>query len=269
MRGWLRVAHGAAARARRTSMSSLRPVVNATVADALDASSSASSRLGFFRHVRLVSLAKHPQLAGTPSHDGRRNSTNRARLGLAVASGAAALIANAARSEVKADDRSHELSGEEQKTIALFERCSGSVVHINTFVKEKGLVPGAWGGLQMDLQEIQQGTGSGFMWDSKHIVTNYHVIKDADKATIVFADHTSREAILVGVEPDFDLAVLRFDNPDGLLVEPLSTGSSSRLQVGQKVFAIGNPFGLDQTLTSGIVSGLGREMRRTTAAVQS
>lgn len=125
-------------------------------------------------------------------------------------------------------------------------------------MKDKSLLLGM---AHVDMQDIPQGTGSGFMWDSRHIVTNYHVIKDADKAMIVFADHTSREAFLVGHEPDFDLAVLRFEKPDELEIKALDKGSSSRLQVGQKVFAIGNPFGLDQTLTSGIVSGLGREMR--------
>ncbi|CAE7300309.1 DEGP1 [Symbiodinium sp. CCMP2592] len=203
-----------------------------------------------------------PGLPGLPwaSAGDKFKFGTRKSLGLALASVAALTAATASESEaksVKADDRSHELSGDEQRTVALFERCSGSVVHISTFVQDKSLLRGAFGMANVDMQDIPQGTGSGFMWDSKHIVTNYHVIKDADKAMIVFADHTSREAFLVGHEPDFDLAVLRFEKPDELEIKALDRGSSCRLQVGQKVFAIGNPFGLDQTLTSGIVSGLG------------
>jgi len=157
---------------------------------------------------------------------------------------------------VKADDQ--DLTSEERRTVELFKQCSGSVVHINTFANQKSLVRGTWG-LSVDLQEIPQGTGSGFLWDQEHIVTNFHVIKDADRATVTFADHSVREALLVGAEPDCDLAVLKCnDRPQ---VSPLERGVSSRLQVGQKVFAIGNPFGLDQTLTNGIISGLGREMR--------
>jgi len=140
------------------------------------------------------------------------------------------------------------------------------VVHINTFVKEQGIVRGMRG-FHLDMQEIQQGTGSGFLWDSQHVVTNYHVIKDADRATVVLSDHTSIEASLVGAEPDCDLAVLKVVSPKATSqpeLKPLSRGMSGNLHVGQKVFAIGNPFGLDQTLTSGIVSGLGREMRGVT-----
>ena len=251
----------AARGARRVAMSSLT--------DAIGCSASASSRLSGWKRAEPAQLANASmaKLAlGAHAYGSRQNFARRVDLGLA-ASIAAALTVNAVRSEVKADDRSHELSGEEQRTIELFERCSGAVVHINTFVKQEQLVRGAFGLFKTDMQEIQQGTGSGFMFDTKHIVTNYHVIKGADRATVVFADHTSREAFLVGVAQDFDLAVMRFDKPEELQVKALEKGTSSRLQVGQKVFAIGNPFGLDQTLTSGIVSGLGREMRGTTAAI--
>lgn len=184
---------------------------------------------------------------------------------LAVAGSAAVLAlkaAGASAASVVKDDRSHELSADEQRTVALFERCSGSVVHINTFVQKPNLVRSLQG-FHMSLQEIPQGTGSGFVWDAQHIVTNYHVIKDADKATVVLSDHTAVEAKLVGAEPDCDLAVLRVLPSEGgsRSLVPLVHGTSRTLQVGQKVLAIGNPFGLDQTLTSGIVSGLGREMR--------
>eukprot|EP00450_Noctiluca_scintillans_P007268 CAMPEP_0194491042 /NCGR_PEP_ID=MMETSP0253-20130528/10053_1 /TAXON_ID=2966 /ORGANISM="Noctiluca scintillans" /LENGTH=381 /DNA_ID=CAMNT_0039331729 /DNA_START=148 /DNA_END=1294 /DNA_ORIENTATION=- len=157
------------------------------------------------------------------------------------------------------DDRSHDLSAEEQRTVALFERSSASVVHITTFVEQPGLVRQGRS-FRMDLHEIPQGSGSGFVWDGNHIVTNYHVIKDASRANIIFADQSTFEARLVGSEPDSDIAVLRVDGGKAQL-KPLARGSSEQLVVGQRVLAIGNPFGLDQTLTAGIVSGLGREMQ--------
>lgn len=139
--------------------------------------------------------------------------------------------------------------------VSLFERCSPSVVHINTSTLRRGF--------HLDLEEIPTGAGSGFAWDTKHIVTNYHVIKGAHSATVVLSDHTSYEAELVGAEPDCDLAVLRVraDTSGHPPLVPVERGRSSNLHVGQRVLAIGNPFGLDQTLTSGIVSGLGREMK--------
>lgn len=157
------------------------------------------------------------------------------------------------------DDQSHDLSADEQRTVSVFENNSASVVHINTFI-EQGRYNG---GYRLDLHEIPRGSGSGFMWDDQHVVTNFHVIKDAHRATITFADHSSCEASLVGAEPDFDLAVLRVEGRDrsASALKPLELGHSRNLQVGQRVYAIGNPFGLDQTLTMGIVSGLGREMR--------
>lgn len=257
----LHVARRAVTGVGRSAISSFRPSARSFIPDALGASSSASSRLVALSRGRISPFSTSAMLNGRPSGQDKFKFGKRKELGLALASVAALTAATASESEVKAvkaDDRSHELSGDEQRTVSLFERCSGSVVHISTFVKDKSLLLGM---AHVDMQDIPQGTGSGFMWDSRHIVTNYHVIKDADKAMIVFADHTSREAFLVGHEPDFDLAVLRFEKPDELEIKALDKGSSSRLQVGQKVFAIGNPFGLDQTLTSGIVSGLGREMR--------
>lgn len=108
------------------------------------------------------------------------------------------------------------------------------------------------------------GTGSGFIWDSDgHIVTNYHVIKGADEAQITLWDQSTWDAKLVGVEPDKDLAVLKIKAPDNRL-KPIKVGESKNLLVGQKAFAIGNPFGFDQTLTTGVVSALGREIESVT-----
>jgi len=206
-----------------------------------------------------------PQLPPAALRRLRPASTRTDMWQLAAAIAAATAAAAAASksgytASCEGDDLSHELYADEQRTVALFERCSASVVHINTFVE--GMVRTR--GLHFDLQEIPAGTGSGFLWDHEHVVTNFHVIKDADRATIVLADGTSCEATLVGVEPDCDLAVLRIKSAEGRNLVPLERGRSSNLHVGQRVFAIGNPFGLDQTLTNGIVSGLGREMRGVT-----
>jgi len=110
------------------------------------------------------------------------------------------------------------------------------------------------------VQQIPRGTGSGFVWDSEgHIVTNFHVIEGADAAQVTLADRSAWKARLVGAYPDGDLAVLTIDGPKDRL-QPVLLGTSHDLQVGQKVFAIGNPFGLDHSLTTGIVSALGRQV---------
>jgi S1-C subfamily serine protease len=113
----------------------------------------------------------------------------------------------------------------------------------------------------LNLFEIPQGSGSGFIWDQDgHIITNYHVIQDASSAKVTLADQSVWDAELVGVDPSQDLAVLAIEAPQHQL-KPLAIGTSDDLQVGQNVFAIGNPFGLDQTLTTGIISALGREIK--------
>jgi len=112
--------------------------------------------------------------------------------------------------------------------------------------------------------QIPQGTGSGFVWDTKgNIITNFHVIQNADGAQVTLADQSSWKASVVGVAPDKDLAVLKIDAPANKL-QPIPIGTSRDLQVGQNVFAIGNPFGLDQTLTTGIISALNREIESVT-----
>lgn len=114
------------------------------------------------------------------------------------------------------------------------------------------------------MMQIPEGTGSGFIWDhAGNIVTNFHVIQNADAAQVTLSDQSSWKARLVGGAPDKDLALLRIDAPADRL-RPIPIGSSKDLQVGQKVFAIGNPFGLDQTLTTGVISALGREIESLT-----
>ncbi len=146
------------------------------------------------------------------------------------------------------------LLASETHTIQLFEESAPSVCFITTTNVRRDY----W---SRNITEIPRGTGSGFIWDAKgHIITNYHVIQGADRAQVTLGDQSTWDAELVGVAPDKDLAVLRIDAPKSKL-RPIPVGSSNNLMVGQAVYAIGNPFGLDQTLTTGIVSALGREIK--------
>jgi S1-C subfamily serine protease len=150
-----------------------------------------------------------------------------------------------------------ELTPAERTVTALFEEASPSVVYITSIALRRDF-------FRLNVMEIPQGTGSGFIWDdSGHVVTNYHVIRgvvrQGNRVEVTLADQTTWEAQLVGFAPEKDLAVLRIDAPTERL-QPLRIGASSDLRVGQDVLAIGNPFGFDQTLTTGIISALGREI---------
>jgi S1-C subfamily serine protease len=146
-----------------------------------------------------------------------------------------------------------DLAEDEKSTIALFKQAAPSVVHITNLAVRRDP-------LSLDVLGIPQGTGSGFIWDKQgYVVTNFHVIEKASAFKVTLADRSEWDARLVGVAADKDLAVLKIDAPEERL-SPIRVGTSANLQVGQKVFAIGNPFGLDQTLTTGIISGLGREI---------
>jgi len=145
-----------------------------------------------------------------------------------------------------------DLAADEKATIALFKAASPSVVFITTLARR--------GGGFFDMSETPQGAGSGFIWDKEgHVVTNYHVILEADSARVTLADQSTLPATLVGADPDKDLAVLKI-TADPSKLPPLTIGTSRNLEVGQKTFAIGNPFGLDQTLTTGVVSALQRRL---------
>ncbi|MGA7990115.1 MAG: trypsin-like peptidase domain-containing protein, partial [Thermoanaerobaculia bacterium] len=149
-----------------------------------------------------------------------------------------------------------DLASDEKATIELFERCSPSVVYITSLARRPVNF--------FEMTEIPQGSGSGFVWDRQgHVVTNFHVIQGSDSLVVTLADRTDWKATVVGVEPDKDLAVLRIAAPEAKL-PPILVGASRDLKVGQKVFAIGNPFGLDETLTTGIVSALGRTIEAVT-----
>jgi S1-C subfamily serine protease len=145
------------------------------------------------------------------------------------------------------------LTVEERSITELFEEASPAVAYITSVALRRDF-------FRFNVMEIPSGTGSGFVWDDRgNIVTNFHVIRDADRAEVTLADGSTWPADLVGFAREKDLAVLHIDAPRSKL-RPISIGSSSDLKVGQTVLAIGNPFGYDQTLTTGIVSALGREI---------
>ncbi len=163
------------------------------------------------------------------------------------------LVSNQSPTNAQSVDPEDRFTDHEVATINLFERAAPSVVFITTSNVRRDY----W---SRNLSEIPRGSGSGFVWDeSGHIITNYHVIQGADKATVTFSDQTTYPATLVGAAPEKDLAVLRIESDD-MELQPIPVGASDNLRVGQSVFAIGNPFGLDQTLTTGVISALGREI---------
>src|SRR5713226_93479 len=150
-----------------------------------------------------------------------------------------------------------DLLSDEKSTITLFRQASPSVVNITAIGVQRDR-------FTLNLYQIPQGTGSGFVWDKNgNVITNFHVIQEADAAQVTLGDQSTWKARVVGMAPDKDLAVLRIDAP-GDRLRPIPVGVSKDLQVGQHVFAIGNPFGLDQTLTTGVISALGREIESVT-----
>jgi 2-alkenal reductase len=155
-----------------------------------------------------------------------------------------------------------DLAQSEQTTVALFERASPSVVHVFAQSAATGrdlLDPDDDGGEQSGTQ-----TGTGFVWDGAgHVVTNTHVVQNAARSggsvSVRMSDGEVVSATLVGLAPSYDLAVLRLGRVTKM-PPPLAIGSSEDLKVGQSTFAIGNPFGLDHTLTTGVISAVRRRM---------
>jgi S1-C subfamily serine protease len=150
---------------------------------------------------------------------------------------------------------------DEAEAIALFKAVRDSVVNVDTvrFVRR---------GLDSRVEAQQTGTGSGFMWDADgRIVTNFHVVREAVtrglSVRVVLSDRTAYTGTVVGAAPDYDLAVVQIDAPKDK-IKPIKVGTSKDLEVGQKAFAVGNPFGLSLTLTKGIVSALDREIESLT-----
>ena len=144
-------------------------------------------------------------------------------------------------------------TNDEANNIEVFKRTSPSVVNITNARLVRTV-------FSLNPQQVPQGSGTGFVWDEDgHIVTNFHVVQQADRVLITMQDGTTYSAQAVGLDPARDLAVLKIEAPQQQLV-PVTPGDSSLLEVGRKVIAIGNPFGLDTTMTVGVVSALGREI---------
>ena len=149
---------------------------------------------------------------------------------------------------------SPDLRPDERATVELFERTSPSVVYITTLARRTDWFGRPVGG------EAPQGTGTGLVWDDDgHVITNAHVVRGATSVEVVMSDQTTYDAEWVGGSAAHDLAVLRITAPSAAL-RPVTVGDSDALRVGQSVYAIGNPFGLSATLTTGIVSALGRRI---------
>jgi len=144
------------------------------------------------------------------------------------------------------------LTDDEKNNVTIYQKASPSVVNVISTVITRDFF----------LNAIpREGSGSGSIIDARgHVLTNNHVIRDAKKLEVTLADGSKWPATLVGTDPDNDLAVIKIDAPADKL-KPLPLGDSQKLQVGQKVLAIGNPFGLGLTLTTGIISSLGRNIR--------
>lgn len=149
-----------------------------------------------------------------------------------------------------------ELTPDEQRTVKLFQESSPAVVNIATSNTAINLFP-------LNVLQIPRGVGSGFIWDTQgHVITNWHVVQGSSGVKVTLSDQRVFDAKLIGQDREKDIAVLKLDMPTATAakLQPVTLGTSSMLMVGQKVFAIGNPFGLDQTLTTGVVSGLGRQL---------
>ncbi len=151
----------------------------------------------------------------------------------------------------------------EKTTINIYNNAKPSVVHVTALAEQAD-------GFGLNVQEVPEDTGTGFIWDKDgHIVTNFHVVQNAVEnnggVQVTLADQTNAiDAAVVGYYPDKDIAVIKIAPPLGKELTPILLGRSSDLKVGQSVFAIGNPFGLDHTLTTGVVSALGREIQSVT-----
>ena len=152
------------------------------------------------------------------------------------------------------NDLPEDLTGDERNTIGVFREASESVVYITNNAYRRSR-------FSRNVFEVPLGSGSGFVWDRDgHIVTNFHVVQDGDHFLVTLFDGTSLDAELAGVDEFKDIAVLKLAEGHPNL-KPIERGDSRHLLVGQKVIAIGNPFGLDQTLTTGVISALRREMQ--------
>jgi S1-C subfamily serine protease len=179
------------------------------------------------------------------------------RIATLIAALATTLLATATPADAQ-EPLPADLTSEERRNIDVFRRASPATVYVSQVALRRSV-------FSLDVSRLEHGSGTGFIWDrSGHVVTNFHVVQTADPRSteykVTLWDQSEWAAKLVGVAPGKDLAVLKIDAPRDRL-QPLSLGTSNNLAVGQKVLALGNPFGLDQTLTTGVVSALGRDLQ--------
>jgi len=190
-------------------------------------------------------------MPSTPSLKRQAPAWAAAALVLAVATGEVVAARKAPQAEPRAITPRGALPPDEQAVVGLFESSAPSVAYITTeILQPTGFFTAS----------VAKGAGSGFVWDADgHVVTNYHVVEGARSVFVQLDSGEPVEARIVGTAPDYDLAVVRLTRAPRNL-RPIPLGSSRELRIGQSVYAIGNPFGLQRTLTRGIVSALGREL---------
>src|SRR5882757_11342461 len=193
-------------------------------------------------------------MPSTPSLKRQAPAWAAAALVLAVATGEVVAARKAPQAEPRAITPRGALPPDEQAVVGLFESSAPSVAYITTeILQPTGFFTAA----------VAKGAGSGFVWDADgHVVTNNHVVEGARSVFVQLDAGEPIEARIVGAAPDYDLAVVRLTRAPRNL-RPIPLGSSRELRIGQSVYAIGNPFGLQRTLTRGIVSALGRELPTT------
>lgn len=188
-----------------------------------------------------------------PNADDSGHATMPARLASFLRFAAFLLVNQLSLSVALVHGADSALIEDEKNSIDVYRRASPAVVYVTSTAVRRDI-------FSLNTQEIPRGSGSGFVWNKQgYIVTNYHVVRGADRLIITLADQSNWAAEVVGVAPEKDLVVLRIEAPQQVL-HPLPFGDSDKLEVGRKVLAIGNPFGLDTTLTKGVVSALGREI---------
>uniref|UniRef100_A0A7R9VQK3 PDZ domain-containing protein n=1 Tax=Chlamydomonas euryale TaxID=1486919 RepID=A0A7R9VQK3_9CHLO len=261
----------AAARAYRRDRSG-EPDARATlhVGDCADGSDepSATSRAGVLALAAVMSLSSFAAplgipLSAPPARAEAMQQVDASTGGMVVTSAAANKAVRAASvlqsMTMAAPELPAGLDVEETSNIRIFQQNTPSVVNI-TNLRSVTNDPR----MSLNAERVPVGTGSGFVWDKLgHIVTNFHVISGASEVQVTLLDQSTWRAKVVGFDPDKDVAVLKIEGMSKEQMEglkPVTLGASDLLLVGQKVYAIGNPFGLDHTLTSGIISGLGREL---------
>ncbi|HZD11153.1 MAG TPA: trypsin-like peptidase domain-containing protein [Candidatus Binatia bacterium] len=207
--------------------------------------------IGFFLGLVLLSTLACALLSDTPASPAT-GATATGQSNVSGATTAAEVIVQVATPTRLPDELMAPVDVEEDLITNLYERVGPGVVHITSRVTTMNFFFGA---------VPSEGTGSGFILDSEgHIVTNNHVVEGADSIVVTLADGTTEDATVVGVDPPNDLALLRIDVPAEELA-PVELGDSAALRVGQRAIAIGNPFGLDRTLTVGVISALGRPLQ--------